>query len=145
MIGFWLAAVRGAGFAMVSCDPNDLVAPIHSEEIFTILEPAHHERCLTGDLEDVIALQRLYVTARITVNGPGSRRGWLEFTAAGQLCSDCAAGCRRPSGVQRRPRDDPTSGPHLRTGGGATAVTWFDSPSFLASCTVTDDASVALG
>lgn len=68
--GFWQATAEGAGFAMVTCDPNELVAPIHPKAMITILEPADHERWLSGDLEDALALQRPYDAGRMTVRGP---------------------------------------------------------------------------
>lgn len=38
--GFWQHTTRGAGFTMVTCDPNALVAPIHSKAMITILRQA---------------------------------------------------------------------------------------------------------
>ncbi len=55
---------------MVTCDPNELVAPIHPKAMITVLERADHERWMTGGLDDVIALQRPYNAARMTVRGP---------------------------------------------------------------------------
>lgn len=68
--GFWQATAEGAGFAMVTCDPNEVVASIHPKAMITILEPAEHERWLSGGLEDVLALQRPYDAGRMTVRGP---------------------------------------------------------------------------
>jgi putative SOS response-associated peptidase YedK len=36
------------GFAMVTCDPNEMVAPIHPKAMITILEEADWDRWLTG-------------------------------------------------------------------------------------------------
>ncbi len=68
--GFWQETAQGRGFAMVTCDPNPLVAPIHPKAMLTVLEQADHERWLTGDHADVIALQRPYDAARMAVRGP---------------------------------------------------------------------------
>lgn len=68
--GFWQVTVKGAGFAMVTCDPNPLVAPIHPKAMVTILEEADWDRWLTGGDDDVAALQRPYPAERMTVEGP---------------------------------------------------------------------------
>jgi putative SOS response-associated peptidase YedK len=68
--GFWQQTVKGAGFTMVTCDPNDLVAPLHPKAMITILEPADHERWLTCPLDDVVTFQRPYPAERMTVRGP---------------------------------------------------------------------------
>jgi putative SOS response-associated peptidase YedK len=68
--GLWQPTAKGPGFAMVTCDPNRLVAPIHPKAMITVLDPADHERWLTGALEDVVTLQRPYDAARMAVRGP---------------------------------------------------------------------------
>jgi putative SOS response-associated peptidase YedK len=42
--GFWQVTAKGPSFAMVTCDPNELVAPIHPKAMITILAPEDHER-----------------------------------------------------------------------------------------------------
>jgi putative SOS response-associated peptidase YedK len=37
--GFWQATEAGNSFAMVTCDPNELVAPIHPKAKITTLDP----------------------------------------------------------------------------------------------------------
>ena len=37
--GFWQATEAGNSFAMVTCDPNELVAPIHPKAMITTLDP----------------------------------------------------------------------------------------------------------
>ena len=54
----WQQTAKGAGFTMVTCDPNALVAPIHPKAMITILHPDDHERWLRGNYDDVVALQR---------------------------------------------------------------------------------------
>jgi putative SOS response-associated peptidase YedK len=68
--GFWQPAKDGPGFTMVTCEPNELVAPIHPKAMVTILAPEDHERWLAGSYEDVIELQRPYPAAHMTVRGP---------------------------------------------------------------------------
>ncbi|WP_380786348.1 SOS response-associated peptidase family protein [Sphingomonas sp. R86521] len=68
--GFWQQTAKGAGFTMVTCDPNELVAPIHPKAMITILPPEDHERWLTGSYDDVVALQRPYPAVRMTKRGP---------------------------------------------------------------------------
>lgn len=68
--GFWQQTAKGAGFTMVTCDPNELVAPIHPKAMITILHVDDHERWLRGSYDDVVALQRPYPADRMTVRGP---------------------------------------------------------------------------
>jgi putative SOS response-associated peptidase YedK len=68
--GFWQHTKEGSGFAMVTCDPNALVAPIHPKAMITILKTEDHDRWLTGSLDDVMALQEPYASAAMTVRGP---------------------------------------------------------------------------
>ena len=68
--GFWQATAKGNGFTMVTCDANELVAPIHPKAMITVLEPADHERWLRGSYDDVVALQQPYPADRMTVREP---------------------------------------------------------------------------
>jgi putative SOS response-associated peptidase YedK len=68
--GFWRQIGDQRYFAMVTCDPNELVAPIHPKAMITILHPSDHEQWLAGSYEDVVALQRPYPAERMTVRGP---------------------------------------------------------------------------
>ncbi|WP_277971171.1 SOS response-associated peptidase family protein [Sphingomonas echinoides] len=68
--GFWQPTARGNGFTMVTCNPNELVAPIHQKAMITVLEEADHDRWLRGSYDDVVALQRPYAAERMTVRGP---------------------------------------------------------------------------
>jgi putative SOS response-associated peptidase YedK len=68
--GFWRQIGDQRYFAMVTCDPNDLVAPIHPKAMITILKPADHEQWLSGSYEDVLALQRPYPADQMRVRGP---------------------------------------------------------------------------
>ena len=68
--GFWQRTANGNGFTMVTCDPNELVAPIHPKAMVTILDEADWDRWLTGSYDDVVALQRPYPAERMLVRGP---------------------------------------------------------------------------
>jgi putative SOS response-associated peptidase YedK len=68
--GFWQRTVKGSGMTMVTCDPNELVAPIHAKAMITILREADWDRWLTCSLDDVVTLQRSYPAELMTVRGP---------------------------------------------------------------------------
>ena len=68
--GFHQVTAKGAGFAMVTCDPNELVEPIHPKAMITILAEADWDAWLTGSYEDAVALQRPYPAELMTVAGP---------------------------------------------------------------------------
>lgn len=68
--GFWQHTKEGRGFTMVTCDPNELVAPIHPKAMITILAPEDQDRWLTSDYEAIVSMQRPYPAERMTVRGP---------------------------------------------------------------------------
>ena len=68
--GFWQATAKGNGFSMVTCDPNELVAPIHPKAMIVVLAPADHEQWMHGGYDEIVALQRPYPSERMTVRGP---------------------------------------------------------------------------
>jgi putative SOS response-associated peptidase YedK len=68
--GFWQHTLKGTGFTMVTCNPNELVEPIHPKAMITILAPDDHERWLTCPGDEVLALQQPYPADRMTVRGP---------------------------------------------------------------------------
>jgi putative SOS response-associated peptidase YedK len=55
---------------MVTCDANELVAPIHPKAMITILRSGDHERWLKGSYDDVLAMQRPYPADQTTTRGP---------------------------------------------------------------------------
>jgi len=55
---------------MVTCDPNELVAPIHPKAMITILHEADWDRWLQGSYGDVIELQQPYPADKMAVRGP---------------------------------------------------------------------------
>lgn len=68
--GFWKQTKEGPGFTMVTCDPNELVAPVHPKAMITILHEADWSRWLECPLDDVMAFQQPYPAALMTVRGP---------------------------------------------------------------------------
>ena len=68
--GFWQRTKDGNGFTMVTCDPNELVAPIHPKAMITVLRAEDHDRWLRGSYADVVDLQRPYPAGQMTVRGP---------------------------------------------------------------------------
>lgn len=68
--GFWQHTKEGAGFTMVTCDPNELVEPIHPKAMITILKPDDVETWLRGSYEEIVTLQRPYDADKMRVRGP---------------------------------------------------------------------------
>ncbi|WP_242154848.1 SOS response-associated peptidase family protein [Sphingomonas sp. BAUL-RG-20F-R05-02] len=68
--GFWQRTKEGKCFTMVTCDPNELVAPIHPKAMITILKPEDVDTWLRGSYEEVVGLQRPYPADKMTVRGP---------------------------------------------------------------------------
>ena len=68
--GFWQQIGDKRGFAMVTCDPNELVAPIHPKAMVTVLDPSDYDLWLNGSYEEIVGLQRPYPAATMTVRGP---------------------------------------------------------------------------
>ena len=68
--GFWQETAVGRSFAMVTCQPNELVAPIHPKAMVTILAPEDHDRWLTCGYDEALVLQRPLPAERMTVRGP---------------------------------------------------------------------------
>jgi putative SOS response-associated peptidase YedK len=65
--GFWQQIGAERYFAMVTCDPNELVASDHGDTMLAILAPEDQERWLTCDYNEVVKLQRPYPAERMTV------------------------------------------------------------------------------
>lgn len=68
--GFWQQVGEGRWFAMVTCDPNEVVAPIHPKAMVTILRREDWERWLFGSYNDAVALQQPYPADLMSVRGP---------------------------------------------------------------------------
>lgn len=68
--GFWQPTAKGKGFPRVTCDPNELVAPVHPKAMITILREADWDAWLSCALDDVVGFQRPYPAELMTVRGP---------------------------------------------------------------------------
>ena len=68
--GLWQPTAKGAGCAMVTCDANEVVAPVHPKAMVTVLAQGDWDRWLTGGYDDVVALQRPYPAELMTMRGP---------------------------------------------------------------------------
>jgi len=68
--GFWQSIAEMKHFAMVTCDPNELVKPIHPKAMITVLHEADWDRWLQGSYDDAAALQKPYPADQMTVRGP---------------------------------------------------------------------------
>jgi hypothetical protein len=90
--GFWRQLGEDRTFAMVTCNPNELVAPIHPKAMITILAPEDHERWLTCPGDEVLALPRPYSADRMTAWGPvfptGGALGLLPILPQHRLTPD---------------------------------------------------------
>lgn len=69
--GFWQhTAGGGKGTTMVTCNPNELVAPIHPKTMITVLRPEDRDLWLRGSYDEVVQLQRPYPAGQMTMRGP---------------------------------------------------------------------------
>jgi GNAT superfamily N-acetyltransferase len=68
--GFWKQVGDHRGFTMVTCDPNELVAPIHPKAMITILGEEDWEKRMTCSYDEVVQLQRPYPAEQMTMRGP---------------------------------------------------------------------------
>jgi len=59
-----------ASATMVTCDPDELVAPIHPKAMNTVLMAEDQDRWLSCDYDEVVKLQRPCLADRMTVRGP---------------------------------------------------------------------------
>jgi putative SOS response-associated peptidase YedK len=65
--GLWRPGGTGPLFAFATTEPNALVAPLHPRAMPVILLEEDHDRWLTGNYEDVLALQAPYPSQLMAV------------------------------------------------------------------------------
>lgn len=65
--GLWRPTDAGPVYAFLTCDPNPLVKPLHGKAMPVILLPDDHERWLTCDYDEVLALQTSYPSQMMAV------------------------------------------------------------------------------
>ncbi len=70
VVGFSQKTGEGDGFAMVTCDANELAASIHSKAMMAMQRPDDVDPWLRGSYDAVAALQRSYDAAAMDVRGP---------------------------------------------------------------------------
>lgn len=68
--GFWQRTEAWNGFTMVTCDPNELVAPIHPKAMITVLKLQDIDTWLWGSYDEIVSLQRPYDATKMRVRGP---------------------------------------------------------------------------
>lgn len=68
--GLWRVLDGRSCFAMVLCDPNELVALVHAKAMVTILHEWDWDRWLRASYDEMIALQRPYPAGEMAVRGP---------------------------------------------------------------------------
>lgn len=65
--GIWRNTEYGRCYAFLTCEPNELVAPLHPKAMPVILEPADYEGWLTGDYAVACAYAKPFLADRMTV------------------------------------------------------------------------------
>lgn len=65
--GLWRPSGAGDRMAFLTCEPNELVAPIHPKAMPVILAPEDYETWLVCDFTTAVALQRPFLAARMRV------------------------------------------------------------------------------
>ena len=68
--GVWQQIGDKRQFAMVTCEANELVEPIHPKAMITILAEADWTTWLKCDYDQAVKLQRPYAASQMTVRGP---------------------------------------------------------------------------
>lgn len=58
--GIWRDTEHGRCYAFLTCEPNELVAPLHPKAMPVILDRGDYEQWLSGDYDDACALARPY-------------------------------------------------------------------------------------
>ena len=58
--GIWRDTNEGPRYAFLTCDPNEIVAPIHPKAMPVILEPNDYDQWLCGDYHEATVLAEPY-------------------------------------------------------------------------------------
>lgn len=69
--GIWRESEIGRVYAFLTCEPNSLVAPLHSKAMPVILDEVDYDRWLNADVSDAVALAAPYPSQLMSVSSPG--------------------------------------------------------------------------
>lgn len=65
--GIWRNTEHGHCYAILTCEPNALVAPLHPKAMPVILEPGQYEEWLGTDYQGACAMAQAYPAERMSV------------------------------------------------------------------------------
>jgi putative SOS response-associated peptidase YedK len=65
--GIWRPSQYGNAYAFLTCEPNELVGPLHEKAMPVVLDPADYEGWLTGEYAAACALAIPFNADRMTV------------------------------------------------------------------------------
>ena len=65
--GIWRQSEHGPVYAFLTCEPNELVAPLHPKAMPVILEPSQYDEWLGTDYAGACALAQPFRSIRMTV------------------------------------------------------------------------------
>jgi putative SOS response-associated peptidase YedK len=67
--GIWRQSERGPVYAFLTCEPNELVAPLHPKAMPVILDPADYDQWLDGSFEESCALAKPFSALLMECSG----------------------------------------------------------------------------
>lgn len=65
--GIWRMSDQGRVYAFLTCEPNELVAPLHPKAMPVILDPAQYEEWLSTDYDGAVAMAKAFPAERMAV------------------------------------------------------------------------------
>ncbi|KER35170.1 hypothetical protein AL00_17590 [Sphingobium indicum F2] len=65
--GIWRQSEHGPVYAFLTCEPNELVAPLHPKAMPVILEPSQYDEWLATDFTGACAMAKPLPSERMTV------------------------------------------------------------------------------
>lgn len=65
--GIWRQSEHGPVYAFLTCEPNELVAPLHPKAMPVILDPSQYEEWLSTDYDGACAMAQPFPSDRMTV------------------------------------------------------------------------------